>query len=78
MLILAIETSCDETAACIMDDGGRVLCDTIATQIDIHRQYGGVVPEIASRKHLETLPFLVQDTLDTAPMCRYATSMRLR
>ena len=66
MLILAIETSCDETAACIMDDTGRVLADSVATQIDIHKQYGGVVPEIASRKHLEALPFVVEDTLRQA------------
>ncbi len=66
MLILAIETSCDETAACIMDDAGRVLSDAVATQIEIHRTYGGVVPEIASRKHLEALPFVVEDTLQRA------------
>jgi len=66
MLILAIETSCDETAACVMDDSGRVLSDTVASQIDIHRQYGGVVPEIASRKHLEALPFVIGETMDKA------------
>ena len=66
MLHLAIETSCDETAACVMDDGGAILSDVILSQIDIHKTYGGVVPEIASRKHLEALPFVVQEAIDRA------------
>ncbi len=59
MLHLALETSCDETAACVMDEKGAILSDIILSQIDIHKTYGGVVPEIASRKHLEALPFVV-------------------
>ena len=53
MLVLGIETSCDETAAAVVRDGRYVLSNVIASQIDIHREYGGVVPEIASRKHTE-------------------------
>ena len=55
MNILAIESSCDETAVAIVKDGRQVLCDCIASQIDFHRVYGGVVPEIASRKHIEAI-----------------------
>jgi N6-L-threonylcarbamoyladenine synthase len=66
MLLLAIETSCDETAACVMDMDGRVLADVIHSQTDIHAVYGGVVPEIASRKHLEALPFVVDAALGEA------------
>ena len=53
MIILGIETSCDETAASIVEDGRRIRSSKVASQIDIHHIYGGVVPEIASRKHLE-------------------------
>jgi N6-L-threonylcarbamoyladenine synthase len=66
MLLLAIESSCDETAACVMDGDGRVLSDIIFTQMDTHKEYGGVVPEIASRMHLEALPFVVHEALDKA------------
>jgi len=66
MLLLAIESSCDETAACVMDNTGRVLSDVITSQIDIHKTYGGVVPEIASRKHLEALPFVVGEAIKNA------------
>lgn len=52
MKILAIETSCDETACAVVEDGHAVLADQVATQIDIHRKYGGVVPELASRNHI--------------------------
>ena len=52
MNILAIETSCDETAVAILNDGGEVLASEIASQIDLHRTYGGIVPEVASRNHL--------------------------
>ena len=50
--ILAFESSCDETAVAIVQDGRKVLTDCIASQVDLHRLYGGVVPEIASRKHI--------------------------
>ena len=61
MKILGIETSCDETAASIVDDGSRILSNVVASQIDIHARYGGVVPEVASRQHLLTiLPVISQ------------------
>ena len=53
MNILAIESSCDETAAAVVRDGREVLSNTVFSQIDIHKLYGGVVPEIASRCHVE-------------------------
>ena len=55
MKILAVESSCDETAVAVVEDGRRVLSDAIASQVDIHALYGGVVPEIASRKHVEVM-----------------------
>ena len=53
--ILGIETSCDETAAAIVEDGSRIISNIVASQIDIHARYGGVVPEVASRQHLLTI-----------------------
>ena len=64
--ILAIESSCDETAACVMDMDGTVRSNIIASQIDIHARYGGVVPEIASRQHLLALPGVVRQALEQA------------
>jgi N6-L-threonylcarbamoyladenine synthase len=64
--ILAIETSCDETAAAIVAEPNTVLANIIATQIPVHRLYGGVVPEIASRHHLEAIVPVVAEALDTA------------
>ncbi len=55
MLVLGIETSCDETAAAVVEDGRRVRADVVASQILVHAQYGGVVPEVASRQHLATI-----------------------
>jgi tRNA N6-adenosine threonylcarbamoyltransferase len=55
MRILGIETSCDETAAAIVEDGSRIVSSVVASQIDIHARYGGVVPEVASRQHLLTI-----------------------
>lgn len=66
MLVLAIETSCDETAASVVLDGRRVLSNVIASQIDVHSRYGGVVPEIASRKHMEAVVPVVMQALDDA------------
>ncbi|ADQ45753.1 metalloendopeptidase, glycoprotease family [Caldicellulosiruptor kronotskyensis 2002] len=59
MLVLGIETSCDETSAAIVEDGRKVLSNVIYSQIDIHYQFGGVVPEIASRKHVEKISYVV-------------------
>ena len=55
MKILAIESSCDETSVAIVEDGKKVLCNVVYTQIEIHKMYGGVVPEVASRHHIELL-----------------------
>jgi N6-L-threonylcarbamoyladenine synthase len=64
--ILAIETSCDETAAAIVEDGRRVLSDVVATQIDIHRRWGGVVPELASRNHVVQVMPVIDEALSRA------------
>ncbi len=64
--ILAIETSCDETACAVVADGRRVLANTVYSQIDLHRLYGGVVPEIASRAHVEKIDAVVDAALETA------------
>ena len=66
MNILAIESSCDETAAAVVLDGRKVLSNVIASQIDIHKLYGGVVPEIASRKHIEKIIQVVDEALKDA------------
>ena len=66
LLTLGIETSCDETAASVVADGRFVMSNVISSQIDIHTQYGGVVPEIASRKHLERINDVIQKALDDA------------
>ncbi len=70
MNILAIESSCDETAVAVVADGRRVLADCIASQVDIHKLYGGVVPEIASRKHIECIYALADQALDRAGVTR--------
>jgi N6-L-threonylcarbamoyladenine synthase len=66
MRVLAIETSCDETAAAVVEDGRRALSDVIATQIDIHRRWGGVVPELASRNHVVQVMPVVDEALARA------------
>ena len=70
MNIMAIESSCDETAVSIVCDGRKVLTDQIASQVDLHRIYGGVVPEIASRKHIEAIYGLADQALSAAGMTR--------
>lgn len=70
MLILSIETSCDETAAALTRNGREVLSSVIYSQIALHRQYGGVVPEIASRKHIETITQTVDEALSEAAVSR--------
>ena len=62
MRILGIESSCDETAAAVVEDGKRLLSNVVNSQIDIHSVYGGVVPEVAARSHLE----VIQPVIDTA------------
>ena len=66
VLILAIESSCDETAAAVIRDGREVLSNIIYSQIELHTVYGGVVPEIASRKHIEKINQVVQTALEQA------------
>lgn len=70
MRILAVESSCDETAVAIVEDGRRVLTDCIASQVDLHRIYGGVVPEIASRKHIEAIYSLADQALEKTGLTR--------
>jgi N6-L-threonylcarbamoyladenine synthase len=67
MKILGIESSCDETAAAVVDDGHKLLSNAVATSMDIHAQYGGVVPEIAARSHIESiLPVIKQALADAS------------
>ena len=70
MNILAVESSCDETAVAIVRDGREVLCDCIASQVDLHKIYGGVVPEIASRKHIEAIYGLADQALAQTGLTR--------
>lgn len=63
-LILAIESSCDETAASVVKNGREVLSDVIYTQIALHTRFGGVVPEIASRKHIEKINQVIEQALE--------------
>lgn len=66
VLILAIESSCDETAAAVVKNGRTVLSNIISSQIDLHTLYGGVVPEIASRKHMEQINYVIDEALNQA------------
>ncbi len=70
MKILSFESTCDETAVAVVEDGRKVLADKIASQADLHALYGGVVPEIASRCHVEAIAQLAQDALDAAGVTR--------
>ena len=65
-MILGIETSCDETAAAVVDKDGRILSNVIASQADLHAEYGGVVPEVASRRHLELVTPVIREALGEA------------
>ena len=65
-LILAIESSCDETAAAVVDGNDNMVADLVASQVDFHKRFGGVVPEIASRKHTEAIVGLVDETMEQA------------
>ncbi|WP_067140994.1 tRNA (adenosine(37)-N6)-threonylcarbamoyltransferase complex transferase subunit TsaD [Oceanivirga salmonicida] len=68
MIILGIESSCDETAIAIVEDGKKVYSNIISTQIEIHKKYGGVVPEIASRHHIENITYVFYECLEKANM----------
>src|SRR5438045_38001 len=66
MLILAIETSCDDSAAAVVKDGRTVLSSAVSGQISVHRPYNGVVPELASRAHVENVNAVIEETLRRA------------
>jgi N6-L-threonylcarbamoyladenine synthase len=66
--ILGIETSCDETAAAVVEDGGKILSNVVASQIDLHRQYGGVFPEVASRQHILTIMPVIRQAMAEAEL----------
>ena len=65
-LTLGIETSCDETSVAVVEDGRKILANVIHSQVDLHREFGGVVPELAARDHLERLPHLLDQALEEA------------
>ncbi len=66
MISLSLESSCDETSCAIMEDGRKVLSNVVLSQIDIHEKFGGVVPEIASRQHVENISYVVEEALEKA------------
>lgn len=68
MKILSIESSCDETAAAVIEDGRKIISSVVATQVEEHKLYGGVVPEIASRRHCEAINGVIRETLERADM----------
>ena len=76
-IILGIESSCDETAAAVVVGGERILSSMVASQVAIHRKYGGVVPELASREHLRQIVPVVREAIGQAGITR-RTSTRLR
>ena len=77
MKILSVESSCDETAVAVVEDGRTILTDCIASQIALHRLYGGVVPELASRKHIEAIYALADTALDEAQIGRASCRERV-
>ncbi len=68
MIVLGIESSCDETAAAVVKDGNEILSNVVASQVDFHKKYGGVVPEIASRKHVESIVPVIKEALGEAKL----------
>ncbi|HIM42520.1 MAG TPA: tRNA (adenosine(37)-N6)-threonylcarbamoyltransferase complex transferase subunit TsaD, partial [Rhodospirillales bacterium] len=66
MIVLGIETSCDETAAAVVDGDRRILADEVLSQLDDHRPYGGIVPEVAARAHLELIDGIIDRAMDKA------------
>ena len=65
-LILAIESSCDETAAAVVEDGCKICSNIVSSQINVHKKYGGVVPEVASRIHVENISVVIEEALTQA------------
>ena len=70
MIILSVESSCDETAVALVEDGRKVLTDQIFSQVNLHKIYGGVVPEIASRSHTEVISILAERAIQEAGISR--------
>jgi N6-L-threonylcarbamoyladenine synthase len=66
MIILGIDTSCDDTSIALLNDGGRILSNIVSSQVDIHKLFGGVVPEIASRKHIELIDIIFRNAMEEA------------
>lgn len=66
MIVLGIESSCDETACALVNENGDILSSVVWSQYDEHRRFGGVVPEIAARAHLEKIDILIQEAMDKA------------
>ncbi|MFC1571251.1 tRNA (adenosine(37)-N6)-threonylcarbamoyltransferase complex transferase subunit TsaD [Candidatus Margulisiibacteriota bacterium] len=66
VFMLGIETSCDETSAAVVKDGQEILSNIVASQVEFHKKYGGIVPEVASRKHIEVINPIIQEALDKA------------
>ncbi|MCX5749566.1 MAG: tRNA (adenosine(37)-N6)-threonylcarbamoyltransferase complex transferase subunit TsaD [Candidatus Saganbacteria bacterium] len=64
MFLLAIETSCDETSAAVVEDGTKILSNIVSSQTEFHKKYGGIVPEIASRKHIESISAVIKEAMD--------------
>jgi N6-L-threonylcarbamoyladenine synthase len=68
MIVLGIESSCDETAAALVEDGARILSSIVASQVQVHAEFGGVVPELASREHVDNICFVVKQCLNQASL----------
>ena len=68
MLVLGIESTCDETAAAIVKDGKEIISSIISSQIDLHQEYGGVVPELACRRHVDIIIPVIKETLEQADL----------
>ena len=66
MIILGIDTSCDDTSAAVVEDGLHIRSNVISSQIPFHRKYGGVVPEIAARKHVELINVVIKESMESA------------
>ena len=74
--ILGVESSCDETSCAVVADGCNVLSNVVASQIELHARFGGVVPEIASRAHIEAINTVIAEALDQAVLDAYGFSVR--
>ena len=66
MIVLGLESSCDETAAALIEDGKTILSSVVSSQVPVHKEFGGVVPELASREHVDNICFVVEQCLQEA------------